>query len=433
MEKNEKSAFAAVRDAMNEMAGRISTNRYISAIRDAFAATIPLTIIASVFILINNLLLDPNNGLFKSFGDFTALREIGGQIYNGTMGILGLVVTFLIGFHLAKSFGKNGYLEAVIGLVCFVILNPSTVGAYTAKGGTAMVTGVLTQSNTSATGMFLGIFAALLGVRLFILFSGNQKLKIKMPESVPSGIANSFNGIVPALIVSVIFGTFEVTIRHLSGLSIPDVVAKILQMPLVGGFQSYIGITFYCFLTCLLFFFGVHGPFVLGSVSGPILLTALQQNMEAHAKGAVLPNIVTQPFVDCYVYITMVSLVIALLIGSKKADSRAIAKIGAVPSFFNISEPLIFGVPLVFNPILGIPYVLVPIVSCTLAYTATSLGLVGKTYLTVPWVTPAGLSGYLSTGGDIRASILQILIITAGVFVYLPFVLIANKVKGESQ
>ena len=139
----------------------------------------------------------------------------------------------------------------------------------------------------------------------------------------------------------------------------------------------------------------------------------------------------TQPYVDCYIYITMVSLVIAVLIGSKKADLKAVAKIGAVPSFFNISEPLMFGLPVIFNPLLGIPYVLVPIVSSTIAYTATSLGWVGKTYLTVPWVTPAGLSGYLSTGGDIRASILQIVIIVVGVFVYLPFVLMANKVRED--
>lgn len=413
------------------LAGKISTNRYIASIRDAFSATIPLTIIASVFILINNLLLDSANGLFKSFGNFAVLREIGGQIYNGTMGILGLVVTFLIGLHLAKSFGKEGHLEGVIGLVCFVILNPNTVSSLTPKGEQVQVTGVLAQANTSATGLFLGIFASLIGVRLFVLLSNNEKLKIKMPESVPPAIANSFNGILPALIVATIFGTFEVVIRHWSGLAIPELVAKIVQIPLVGGFQSWFGITFYCFLSCLLFFFGVHGPFVLGSVSGPILLTALQQNMDAHAKGNVLPNIVTQPFVDCYVYITMISLIIAIFIASKKAEYRAVAKIGAVPAVFNISEPLMFGLPIVFNPILGIPYVLVPVVSSTLGYVATALGLVGKTYLTVPWVTPAGLSGYLATGGDIRASILQIIIIAVGVCVYLPFVLMANKLREE--
>lgn len=423
------------KDAFGEKAAyyanKLASNRYIAAIRDAFASTIPLTIIASVFILINNLLLDPTNGLLRSLGDFVALREIGGQIYNGTIGILGLVVTFLIGLHLAQSFGKEGYLEGVIALVCFFILNPNTVTAYTPTGETAQVTGVFAQSNTSATGLFLGIFAALVGVRLFILFSNSEKLKIKMPESVPPAIAKSFNGLAPGLFVAIIFGILEVSLRHLSGLSIPDVVAKVFQMPLVGGFQSYFGITFYCFLSCLLFFFGIHGPFVLGSVSGPVLLTSLQQNMDAHANGTALPNVVTQPYVDCYIYITMVSLVIAVLIGSKKADLKAVAKIGAVPSFFNINEPLMFGLPVIFNPLLGIPYVLVPIVSNTIAYTATSLGWVGKTYLTVPWVTPAGLSGYLSTGGDIRASILQIVIIVVGVFVYLPFVLMANKVKED--
>lgn len=279
--------------------------------------------------------------------------------------------------------------------------------------------------------MFLGIFASIVATELLEKISKNKKLKISMPDSVPPAIANSFNGLIPALIVVALFGIFEETVVALSGSNVPDLIIKVLQAPLVGGFQNYFGITLYGFLTCLLFAFGIHGSSVLGAVSSPILLTAFQQNMSAVQANKPAPNIVTQPYVDCYIYITMFSLVIAILIASHKKNYRSIAKLGAVPAIFNIGEPLLFGLPIVFNPILAIPYVVVPIFSSTLAYFATAFGLVAKTYVVVPWVTPAVLSGFLATGGDWRASVLQIVIITVGVFVYLPFVYAANRIKDD--
>lgn len=123
---------------------------------------------------------------------------------------------------------------------------------------------------------------------------------------------------------------------------------------------------------------------------------------------------------------TMICLVIALFIFSKRSDEKMIARLGGVSSIFNISEPLMFGLPVVFNPIYAIPFCIVPIVSTLIAYFATAVGLVGHTYIIIPWVTPPILSGWLSTG-DIRGSILQIVIIAVGVVIYTPFVLMSNK------
>ncbi|MFC6177628.1 PTS sugar transporter subunit IIC [Companilactobacillus huachuanensis] len=417
---------------LSSFSGKLTANKYIISIRDAFGAALPLTIIASFFVLINNLLLDPKIGLFKNIPGRQFITNIGIQAYNGTLGMMGLIVTFLIGYYLGKQLGSDGVLDGVISVAALVTLIPNIITITSNSGKAFKASAVLTQTQTSAEGMFLGIFAALIATRLLEWISKSDKLKISMPDGVPPAIANSFNGLIPALFVISIFGIFEETIVALTGMNVPDLMIKILQAPLVGGFQNYFGITFYGFLTCLLFTVGIHGDFVLGAVSSPILLTAFQQNMSAVKAGKVAPNIVTQPYVDCYIYITMISLVIAIFIGSHKANYRSIAKIGAVPALFNISEPLLFGLPVVFNPILAIPYVLVPICSSTLAYFATAFGLVAKTYVVVPWVTPAILSGFLATGGDWRASVLQIVIIIAGVFIYLPFVYAANRVKDPS-
>jgi PTS system cellobiose-specific IIC component len=283
--------------------------------------------------------------------------------------------------------------------------------------------------------MLLVIIAALVSVPLVVQLTNNDRLKIKMPDSVPPAIAKSFNSLIPTVLTISLFAIVEVGLRTATGLTIPEIIINILQAPLVGGFQTLPGILMYVFLSTFVFIFGIHGAFVFGAISGPILLTSLQQNVEAINTGSAAPNIVTQPFLDAYVYMggggTMICLVIALLIFSKREDQRMIAKLGGVSNLFNISEPIMFGLPIVFNPVYAIPFCIVPMVSTILAYVATSLHLVNPTYILIPWVTPPVLSGYLATAGDIRAAILQLVIIAVGVFIYMPFVLISNKMEEK--
>ncbi|GAB2028049.1 PTS sugar transporter subunit IIC [Lactovum odontotermitis] len=429
----EKQSFS---EKLSILAGKISANRYIVAIRDAFASTIPITITAAVFLLVNNLLLNPETGLLKGIPGRQFISDLSVQGYNGTLGVLGLMITFLIGYRLAKTYGSDGSLEGIVAVACLVTLIPNVVNVTDLKGKSFESAGVLTQTYTSSSTMFLGIIASLVGVTLLCKFSKSKRLKISMPDSVPPAIANSFNKLIPSFLVITLFAIVEETIKVLSGQSVPDLIVKFLQTPLVGGFQSLPGILFYVFIATFVFIFGIHGAYVFGAISGPILLTSLQQNLDAIKAGDAAPNIVTQPFLDVYVYMggggTMICLVIALLIFSKRKDEKTIAKIGGVPSLFNISEPIMFGLPIVFNPVYAIPFCVVPLVSTLVAYFATSLGLVGPTYISIPWVTPPIIGGYLATAGDIRGSIVQIVNIVLGILIYAPFVLASNKV-GKKQ
>lgn len=417
------------------LANKLSTNRYIGAIRDAFSSTIPITIASAFFVLVNNVLLSPDSGLLKGIPGRQFLSDLCVQGYNGTLGMLGIMVTFLIGYRLAKTYSFEGPLEGIVALACYITMIPNVVTVSNYSGESIETTGTLTQTYTSATTMLLGIIAALLGVTLLCKLSQNERLKIKMPDSVPPAIAKSFNQLIPACLTIGVFALAEVTIRTVTGSSVPDVVVDILQAPLVGGFQSLPGILLYVFLSTFVFIFGIHGSFVFGAISSPILLTSLQQNIEAINAGNAAPNIVTQSFLDAYVYMggggTMICLVIAVLIFSKRKDERMIAKIGGVSSVFNISEPMMFGLPIVFNPIYAVPFCIVPMVATTLAYIATNLHLVNPTYISIPWVTPPIISGYLATAGDFRGSILQIVIIAVGVAIYTPFVLLSNKTKTD--
>ncbi|MBF7107909.1 PTS sugar transporter subunit IIC [Pediococcus pentosaceus] len=419
------------------IAGKISNNKYIAAIRDAFANTIPITITAAFFLLVNNVLLDPKTGFIKNMPGADFIRNVGTQAYNGTLGILGLLVTFMIGAKLAKEFKFDEVIARIVSVGSFIALIPNVITTATTTGSNVKITAALTQVQTSASSMILGILAALIGTRLLIMFNTVDRLKIRMPESVPPGVAKAFNALFPSFITITIFSIIEETTLTLTGMPVPDLISKLLQAPLVGGFQTLPGILLYVFLSTSVFIFGINGAFVFGAISEPILLSALQQNIDAIKLGHSVPNMVTQPFLDAFVYMggggTMICLVIALLIFSKRPDERLISKIGGVPSLFNISEPIMFGLPIVFNPMYAIPFIVTPMVSTTIAYICTSLHWINPTYIFIPWVTPPIISGYLATSGDIRASIMQAVITVIGVLIYAPFVLASNRLQKNKE
>lgn len=418
-----------VTDSLVALAGKITVQKHITAIRDAFSTTIPVTIVAALFLVVNHVILGQIPGLKDSaFGLF--LAEVGGQAYNGTLGILGLLVTFLIGYSLAKSYDYDGALQGTVSVVCFITLVPNAV-SFIAENGTEVIqTGVLTQAMTGSSAMLIGIIAALISTTLLCKLTNLKALQLRMPDGVPPGVAKAFNGLIPSFIVISLFAVTEVASRTFLGRTVPDLIVSILQTPLQGGFQSLPGILLYVFLSTFVFIFGIHGAFVFGAISGPILLQATDANIRAIGAGLQAPNIVTQPFLDVYVYMggggTMICLVIALLIASRRPEERIMTKVGGISSLFNISEPMMFGLPVVFNPIYAIPFCLVALSSTLIGYLATSLNLVPPTYILIPWVTPPLLSGYLSTG-SIRGTIVQLVIIAAGTMIYLPFVLISNK------
>lgn len=421
-------------DKLIGFAGGISNQRHIKAIREAFSTAIPVTIASAVFLVINYVIIGQIDGLADSpIGKF--IGEVGAQVSNGTLGILGLLITFLIGYYLARDAGYDGALEGVISVVCFITLAPNVV-TFTneATKATMEQSGVLTQAITGSSAMLLGVLSALIATTILLKLAKVKQLTIKMPDSVPSGVAKAFSGLFPSIIVITLFALLEVSTRYITGTTVPDFVVNVLQTPLKSGFQSLPGILLYVFLATFVFVFGIHGAFVFGAISGPILLTATTENIAAIEAGLKAPNIVTQSFLDVYVYMggggTIICLVIALFIFSRRADEKMIAKVGGVSSIFNISEPMMFGLPVVFNPLYAIPFCIVPIVSTLIGYFATAIGFVGPTYVIIPWVTPPILSGYLSTG-SIAGSIVQIVIIIVGICIYAPFVMMSNKAQQK--
>lgn len=410
-----------------EIAGRIGGQRHLLAIRDGFVALMPLIIIGSLAVLLNNFppiggfkFVEIMNGVFGE-GNW---QQVGGKIWDGTFAVVGLLLSFSIAYNLAKSYEVDGLSAGLISLASYIILVPQT-----ADWG-------LNFAWLGAQGLFVAIIVSLITTELFRILV-QSKITIKMPDGVPPGVARSFVALIPSMIILFLVGLFQALMNIFAGTSIFEVIFNAIQGPLQGIGNTLPAAIAVAFLTHLLWFFGLHGTNIIGGVIEPIYLPLIEKNVAVFQSGVAateVPNIVTKPFFDSFVYMggagTTFALLIAILIFIRKEQQhpyREVAKLATPPGLFNINEPVIFGLPIVLNPLMLIPFILVPIVLTIISYVALATGLVPRTVAIVPWSTPPILSGYLVTGGSIRGIILQVVNMAIAVLIYSPFLLASIK------
>lgn len=415
-------------DFLGPIASKFSSQRHLVAIRDGFITVMPLVIVASFYVLINNVVLDSSLGMLKDFGNFDTYKDIGFSVYYGTLGFLSIFLAFGVAYKLAAAYEMDSIGTGFVAIAATIALMPTSV-----TSGDVVVNGVFSEAYTSPTGLFVAIIASILAVELLRVLQKSKALKISMPDSVPPTVSKSFNLLIPATIALTIFALVSFLCVKFIGMNVYEIINTLIQTPIKAVFQGLPGIIIVVVLQSLLWSFGLHGAFVLSPITEPTLLTSIQENINALQAGTEIPNIVTKPFLDVFVNVGgvgfTIALIIAILLVSKREDYRSVTKIALAPGCFNINEPLMFGLPVVLNPIFTIPLILVPVVSLIIAYGATYFGLISKTIVMVPWTTPPVISAFLATGGDWRAALLSVILIIVAVAIYLPFVLAANKVK----
>ncbi|MGM0124791.1 PTS system, cellobiose-specific IIC component [Enterococcus sp. AZ194] len=421
---------------------KMNSQRHLLAIRDSFIFTMPLVMAASVMVLLNALIF--SNETVQKVINLSFLADLAMIVNNGTMSILAIVVCYNIGWNLASHYVRSGQIDdpafnavhaGILSIAVMFILMPVQSVVTLADGSTAEVGGVFLQSLTSSSGLATAMIASLLGTELFIRLAKFKKLKIKMPDGVPPAVATSFNSLVPEILVILIFAIFVFVLDKTTGLNFPELIEFLIQTPLKAFVLSVPGILFLQFFSDFLWVFGMHGSSILAPIRQAPLLQSIQENMDAFSAGKDIPNIITEPFTNAFGLIggggCILPLVIAILWASKRQEQRQIAKFGLTTCLFNITEPVMFGLPVVMNPIFMIPCAIIPSINLVIAYFATSTGLIGKTVAAAPWITPPVFQTFIATGGDIMASILTVLLIILDVFLFLPFVLAANKERHE--
>ena len=428
---------------LSPLAGKLNNQRHLAAIRDSFIVTMPLIMAASVFVLLNALLF--SNAAVNKVIDLSKLADLATMVNNATLGILAILVAYNIGVNLATWYVENKRVNSKAftpthagGLsVCLMFLMMPVRNQVTlVSGKTALAVDAFPQSLTSSSGLFLAMFAGIVGTELFVRFSKYEKLQIHMPDSVPPAVGSTFNSLVPEVLVIIIMVIPIYLITTFLGKSIPELISIIIQTPLKGLVLSGPGMILIQFISDTLWVFGLHGSSILSPITVAPQLQSIQENIQAFANHKPIPNIVNAPFLGSYGLLggggCVMALIIAIFLVSKKEDNRNVAKLAIGPSVFNIAEPIMFGLPVVMNPLFMIPVAVIPSINLTLAYILTKIGLLGKMVAISPWITPPVLQTWVSTAGNIPATLFTIILLGMDVIIYIPFVMASNKVVEKS-
>jgi PTS system cellobiose-specific IIC component len=222
---------------------------------------------------------------------------------------------------------------------------------------------------------------------------------------VPTGVARSFEILIPVLVIIGTLHPLNLFIEAQTGMILPQAIMHLLE-PLVSASDSLPAILLSVLLCQIFWFAGIHGSLIVTGIMNPFWMANLSANQAALAAGAALPHVYLQGFWDHYLLIGGVGSTLPLaflLLRSRVTHLRTIGKMGVVPSFFNINEPILFGAPIIMNPMLFIPFVCVPLVNAVLAYAATRMGLLAQVVSLTPWTTPAPIgASWAATGHSAR-------------------------------
>ena len=416
------------------LAEAIGKNKYLVSIRDGFLITTPILIAGSIFLLIGEF---PWPALNEWMGSIIVDQKTGANLTSfiekpagATFSIMAIFAVIAIAYSFAKQMKTNKIFGSATAVMSWLLLMPYSIDGVTKIGGKELPVSLegIPLNWVGAKGIFIGIIVSFLAVHIYA-FIEKKGWVIKMPPGVPPTVVESFAALIPAMFVMIFFFLINLILGFL-GTNAFQVVFDILQTPLVhlGGTLGALLIAF--LFNGLFWFFGINGGAVVGAVYGPVLATLSLENVEFFKNGVGSPNIVNEQFYELFVVYggagSTLSLIIAMLFFCKSKRITELGKLALIPGIFGINEPIIFGLPMVLNPVMVLPFLLIPIFNILVGYASMAMKLVPITNgVTIPWTTPPVISGFLAT--DWRGAVLQIILIIIGIFLYMPFIKAMDK------
>lgn len=414
-----------------EISGRIGSEVHLRSLRDAFATIMPLYILAGIAVLINNVVFP----LFLSGDALANAQYWGNSLTQGTLSISAILLCGVVGYCHAHNTGfKRDIACVVVAIAALFVTMPQAVDVNGEQVG-----GLFASGNTGTGGLFGAIIIGLLATMLFIKLAGVKKLEINLGEGVPPMVATSFNIMIPMLLTLSVFGLVATVLHVGFGTDVATLIKLFVQAPLQSLNSNIWGVVIIYTFANLLFCLGIHQSAISGVLAEPMLTILITENMAAYASGgfaAIQPDhYMNMQIVNTFGLIggsgCTLCLLIATFLFSKNKTSKTVGSLALGPGIFNINEPVIYGYPIVYNLPLMIPFVLVPDLFMIITYFATVAGLINPCVVMVPWTTPVFLSGFLATGGDFRAVILQVILVALGVLIYLPFMKVHERVVAQ--
>ncbi|MBM7690529.1 PTS cellobiose transporter subunit IIC [Enterococcus ureilyticus] len=430
---SENKLFKFLNNYLMGPMGKISQFRIVRGVMAAGMASIPFTIVGSMFLIIA--VLPQSFPVLKGIWEvsFERVESLYMLANMATMGILALYFCIVFGYEYTKIQAQEEKLNlnpmngALLSMMAYFMCLPELIF----DGGVATLVNVVTDdkkiidgwemsggvTRLGTTGIFTAIIMSIIAVKIYALCV-KRKWVIKMPETVPTGVSNSFTALIPTVMVAL-------TVIIINGIlvALGTDIFKMIAIPF--GFvtnltNTWVGLLVIYFLMHALWIVGIHGATIVTSFLTPIVLSNMVQNQN----GANLPF--AGEFNNSFVTIggsgATLGMVIFITFFAKSAQLGALGKAAVVPSLFNINEPILFGMPVVYNPYTAIPFFLAPMSSMSVAYFAIKFGMVNPPIAQVAWPTPLGLSGFIGSGGDWRAFVLAIVCAAVAFIIWFPFI-----------
>ncbi|MEK0152562.1 PTS cellobiose transporter subunit IIC [Tetragenococcus halophilus] len=396
------------------LANILGENRYLKVLRDAFMLAFPMIMFGSIVVVIINL-------PFLNDTTQESLSFLIGNGENATMAVLTMFVTFSIGYYLSKSYDVEGIYGGAVSFASFLLLTPFNM---TSESGEE-ISGVLSLDRLGAKGMFVGMIAAFLAAEIYCRIT-KKGWQIKMPSGVPPAVSKSFAALIPAIITLSVFLLINAVVVGIFTTNLHDIIYELIQQPLTGLGSTLPATLIALFLVQFLWFFGLHGQIIINSVLDPIWNTLMLENLEAFRNGEELPHIITKAFMETFTVgiggsgMTL-AVVLIMMFFMKKKQYKDIGRLGVAPGIFNVNEPVIFGLPIVLNAAILIPWVLAPLIVTTFNYFVMSAGIFPiPTGVQVPWTVPIVASGILATNSWM-GGLLQIIDLLIVMVIWYPF------------
>ena len=419
-------AIEILEEKLVPVAAWIAENKYVNGIRRAFIMMMPLLMIGSLFLMITAFPLPAyQRGMASLLGE--NWKDIFDIPVSATFNLIALFVSFLVAQQLAKQFELDSIAVGLLSLASFLILTP--------LGNTSEFGQVITFTWLGSKGMFVAMVIGVVTVKIFHFFV-KRDILVKMPDGVPPEVIKSFEALIPGTVILATALLLRVGMEHTSYGTIHDFVYKMLALPLRALGTSYIGSILTVFAISILWSVGINSGSMVNGFVRPFWLENQAENIAALQAGQPLPHVITEQFFDMIwmggAGVTL-SLLLAIVIFAKSKHIKSVGAIGIVPGIFNINEPVLFGLPIILNPIMLIPFNIVPIVMVTTQYIAMNIGLVSKPLgVAFPWPTPAIISGFI-TVGDLTGSLMQLANLIIGAMIYLPFLRIIDKASKKEE
>ena len=420
------------------LAAKLASVRWLVAMRDTFVTLLPITMAGSLAMLFNSLI-----DVFKTQWNLHYLANllqplvvVDNIVWNGTFALFAVYFAISWGSHIGKTFEVNRLVTSTIALVSYAMSITDIVKLKISTEDTVTFKNAVDITQFSTSGLFTAILFGGIGSLIFIFFY-KAHFTLKVQSNMPHAEWVALSTLIPSLIAVFLVGFINYLFQRITGTYFGYWLLNSIQAPLVKLGQGFGVVLLITFLVQIFWFFGINGVSVFTPVIDSLWLTPENSNVTAVHNGTHIPYLWVKDSFNVFVWFGgaggTLALVIAILIFSKRSDFRTIAKMALAPSVFNINEPVLFGLPVIFNPIYLIPFVIAPLVNVSLAYWITKIGWVNPVQIFVPSVMPPIIGPYLACNYDWRAIVLCIVNMIIALLIWMPFVFAADKIAQENN